>query len=137
MSGGEGEREEGGELLQIQRAGTMTAPSAVVSLQRPPPPLIFSVRTEEERGNGGVEEGGRKKDGARGEVVHPLTMMRLKKKKKKKKKTKNKKQRPFPFCARRVTWGPFHSEISISREGERFIRSHSSKGLRCLEEPQG
>lgn len=55
----------------------------------------------------------------------------------KKKKKKNKHRRPLPVCARRVTWGPFHSEISISREGERFIRSHSSEGPRCLEEPQG
>lgn len=35
-------------MPRIQRAGTMTAPSAVVSLQRPPPPLIFTIRTEEQ-----------------------------------------------------------------------------------------
>lgn len=47
QAGGGGEEGRRG-WLHIQRAGTMTAPSAVVSLQRPPPPLIFSVRTEEQ-----------------------------------------------------------------------------------------
>lgn len=37
----------GGVVRHIQRAGTMTVPSAVVSLQRPPPPLILGIRTEE------------------------------------------------------------------------------------------
>lgn len=120
----------------------MTAPSTVVSLQRPPPPLAFTTKTEERSRKGTIKERVRefaeRRRGLEPESRFLLLVTTARRSEIKVKHGFLQPVCPLPVCAH-CYLGAFHSEITAA-QGERFRRSHIStsfNGLQCLKEPQG